>query len=249
MFQQHYAASTTNTYVSALGYCHRLAGFPDPTKVCFIVEMLKGYNKLGFRIDSRLPITSPILTRILEVSGSILPSNYWAHLFNAMCTTAFYGFLRIGEVATTSPSCNVLQLNQVSKLVNDLGVCCGFQITLSNYKHCYNQRPFSISLTRRPEACPVQTLLSYLQVRGGHDGPLFQTLDGLPISRRVFNTYLSRVIRTCGLEPSRYKGHSFRIGAASHAAQCGYSDNQIRLMGRWRSDAFKKYIRTPSLNY
>jgi hypothetical protein len=33
MFQHKYAASTANTYVSALGYCHRLAGVNDPTKV------------------------------------------------------------------------------------------------------------------------------------------------------------------------------------------------------------------------
>ena len=48
-------------------------------------------------------------------------------------------------------------------------------------------------------------------------------------------------------QSDRYKGHSFRIGAASPAAECGYSETQIRLLGRWKSDAFKKYIRLPSL--
>ena len=46
MFERHYAASTANTYVSVLGYCHRLAGVTDPTKVFWIIEMLKGYGKL-----------------------------------------------------------------------------------------------------------------------------------------------------------------------------------------------------------
>ncbi len=44
------------------------------------------------------------------------------------------------------------------------------------------------------------------------------------------------------------KGHSFRIGAATFAAERGFSDAQIRSMGRWQSDAFRKYIRTPSLS-
>jgi len=57
MYDRHYAPSTVSTYVSALGYCHKLSGFPDPTKVFFIVQMLKGYGKLGSRLDSRLPIT------------------------------------------------------------------------------------------------------------------------------------------------------------------------------------------------
>ena len=65
MFDHKYAPSTVNTYVSALGYCHKLAGFFDPTKIFFIIQMLKGYGKIGSRLDSRLPITLPILQRIV----------------------------------------------------------------------------------------------------------------------------------------------------------------------------------------
>ena len=57
LYQHNYAASTANTYVSALGYSHRLAGVSDPTKVFFIGEMLKGHGKTGSRLDTRLPIT------------------------------------------------------------------------------------------------------------------------------------------------------------------------------------------------
>ena len=66
MFQHQYAPPTASTYVSALGYFHRLAGAPDPSKVFWVMEMLKGYKKLGIRIDSRvadagarLPAASP----------------------------------------------------------------------------------------------------------------------------------------------------------------------------------------------
>jgi hypothetical protein len=34
------------------------------------------------------------------------------------------------------------------------------------------------------------------------------------------------------------------IGAASFAAENGLSDAQIRSMGRWNSNAFRKYIRS-----
>ena len=51
LYKHNYAPSTVNTYVSALGYIHRLAGVADPTKVFFILEVLKGYGKAGARLD------------------------------------------------------------------------------------------------------------------------------------------------------------------------------------------------------
>ena len=60
------------TYVSCLGYCHKLKGFSDPTKVFYVKQMLKGFNKVGFRLDSRLPITLPILDILITVAWAAL---------------------------------------------------------------------------------------------------------------------------------------------------------------------------------
>ena len=247
MFQRNYAASTANTYVSALGYCHRLAGVNDPTKVFWIVEMLKGYGKLGSRIDTRLPITLPILRTVLQQTPTICSSEYRGYLFKAMCTTAFFAFLRVGEITCCPRSPDVLQLKQVVQLVDNAGNVSGLKITFLNFKHSYNQANVSLTLHRRSDVCPVQSLLDYFAHRGLADGPLFQTRDGHAISRKMFTDHLAIIFRTCGLDANRYKGHSFRIGAATFAAECGFSDAQIRLMGRWKSDAFRKYIRAPSL--
>ena len=35
--------------------------------------------------------------------------------------------------------------------------------------------------------------------------------------------------------------------AACHAAELGYTDSQIRALGRWKSDGFKLYIRNETL--
>ena len=51
-------------------------------------------------------------------------------------------------------------------------------------------------------------------------------------------------IKDCGLDPSCYNGHSFRIDAAD----AGMSDSQIGALGCWKSDAFHKYIRILSLS-
>ena len=66
------------TYVSTLGYIHRLAGVADPTRVFFIMEMLKGYVKVGRRHDTRL------LRRMCANCAHDLDSGYIASMFKAM---------------------------------------------------------------------------------------------------------------------------------------------------------------------
>ena len=40
------------------------------------MQMLKGLNKVGFRLDSRLPITLPILDKLISVAPSLFGSPY-----------------------------------------------------------------------------------------------------------------------------------------------------------------------------
>ena len=54
---------------------------------------------------------------------------------------------------------------------------------------------------------------------------------------------IKAAIRFIGLNPRHYKGHSFHIGAATHASNFGYSENAIQVMGRWHSNAVRRYIR------
>ena len=102
MCNHHYAPSTVHTYVSALGYCHKLSRLADPTKVFFVIQMLKGYAKLGSRLDSRLPITLPILHRLLESTTHLCRSSYEICLFRAMYSFAFFACPRIGEITLSS---------------------------------------------------------------------------------------------------------------------------------------------------
>ena len=121
------------------------------------------------------------------------------------------------------------------------------KVTFLHYKHSYNQPPFSVIIQRQSSFCPVQFMLDDLKSRGDSRGPLF-TIGGLPVHRQYFCGLLTTAIKRCDLNPARYKGHSFRIGAASHAAQGGMYDAQIRVLGRWKSNAFLRYIRISSLS-
>ena len=248
MFDKNYACSTARSYVSALGYCHRLAGYSDPTKVFWVLEMLKGCTKMGMRVDTRLPITLPILLSIVDNMPSLCSTLYESRLYQAMCTTAFFAFLRVGEITICPRSPFALQIEQLVKLEDQAGGILGLKITFRDFKHSYNKGDVSLTLSRRSDICPVQILFDYLSLPGFSNGPLFMTPNGTAVSRHSFTQILSLVFQRCGLDSSKYKGHSFRIGAATFAAENGFSDVQIRAMGRWKSDAFRKYIRVPSLS-
>ena len=133
----------------------------------------------------------------------------------------------VGEI-TASVSGNTIHLHQVSKLVNDKQEVEAIKVTFLNYKHNFNQSCFSLVVSRQSTCCPVQHLLTYLQARGHSPGSLFQMPDGSPAPLSIFTEKLSTALKYCVLDPSKYKGHSFCIGAATHAADKGMSDAQIR---------------------
>lgn len=134
LFNRHYASSTVNSYVSAIGYSHKLGGLPDSTKTFFINQILKGYGKIGFGLDSRLPITLPILHRIVWAASQLVDSFFNTCRFQVMCLFAFYTFARVGEI-TASASGTIIHLHPVSKLVNDKQETEAFKVTFLNYEH------------------------------------------------------------------------------------------------------------------
>ena len=147
-----------------------------------------------------------------------------------MCSIAFYAFLRVGEMTSTKRhGPQPLQIHQVVKLVNDSNSIVLLTLPFQDFKHSYNQPPFSIVITRAPAFCPVQLMFDYLALRGYKPSLLFMTSQGHPVSHTTFTDQLSLALTFCGLNPAGYKGHSFRIGAASHAADRGLSDTQINL--------------------
>ena len=167
-----------------------------------------------------------------------------------MCYTAFYVFLRVGEMTSASSvvSLSPIQIGQLIKRADDHGNTVALKLVFANYKHSYNKHPFSIVIARHPRFCPVQLLLDYLALRGNQLGPLVANMDNPSVSPIFFKNLLRLALTYCGLSPSRSKGHSFRIRAASFAVDRGMCDAQIRALGRWKSSAFLKYIRLPSLS-
>ena len=81
------------------------------------------------------------------------------------------------------------------------------------------------------DLCPVATFMAYLAVRGMKQGPLFQTKDGLPVSREFAVNNVCQVLQALGLESSHCAGHNFRIiGAATTAAYWDIPDSTVKVL-------------------
>ena len=94
--------------------------------------------------------------------------------------------------------------------------------------------------------CPHTAMAKYLNHRMPHypqTEPLFCLATGKRLTQLHFRYLLRRQLQRAGLNPQSFNTHSFRIGAATSAAQAGVPAQVIKCLGRWRSHAYKGYIR------
>ena len=64
------------------------------------------------------------------------------------------------------------------------------------------------------------------------------------LSYAAYLRTVKRVAKDCGFNPNRFGTHSIRIGGASILAAAGHPNHYIRMMGRWNSETFMRYLRS-----
>ena len=232
------AARTISTYVSAISFIHRINQWPDPTNSFLIGKLLQFIHRHK-NVDSRLPITTSILDKLVNALMYTVSSKYDQILLVSMFTLAYHALLRIGEMTiNNNNSKNVLHLNQLE--VTNIKLV----IIFINFKHSEG-KTFRLEVLKHEnnKICALTALKSYLAVRGKKSGPLFINAKGTAVSRQFFQSALNDALAFCGLDKTLYKSHSFRIGFATEACAKGYSSEMIRTLGRWKSDAYKVYLR------
>jgi len=92
--------------------------------------------------------------------------------------------------------------------------------------------------------CTVTAMHSYFLATCPR-GPLFSFQSGRYLTRSAVVHLLRDAARYASLPYKSLKGHSFCIGAASTAAAAGLPDWLTKVLGRWSSDCYQLYIRTP----
>ena len=169
-------------------------------------------------------------------------------MFWAACCLGYFGLLRASEftvpnLASFSPSLH-LSVDDIS--VDSMVSPSCMRVNIKGSKTdpfrqgCY----VHIGAGHLPP-CALSALMAYLSLRGNSAGPLFLFQDGRPLSRATVTEWLRQIMASARV-PDNFSSHSFCIGAATVAACNGVPDHLIQVMGRWSSNAYQLYIRTPS---
>ena len=237
MYQEGLSAATMKSYLAAVRHAQIALGLGDPVMVRMpqLQYVLKGARRRlsGRQKQTRLPITPEIL-RQLKRTWEQHPSKADARMLWAAATLCFFAFLRMGEAVAPSDSGFYprLHLSYGDVRVNSTQDPTWMHVHIKQSK-C-DQFADGIKLfigATNSDLCPVAAMLGYLVERGSPPGPLFLFENGQVLTRVRFVSALRSALRECGIDPSLYAGHSFRIGAATTAALRGLHDSLIKTLG------------------
>lgn len=237
------AAATASTYIAGVAFSQKLRFGSDPTQNSAVKQVLRGLRRDRPQSDDRSPLTADALKQILAFLPMLVQSNYEVKLYTAAFSLCYAGFLRLAEFTSLSRSDARPPLTR--KDVTILSDKSALTLSIRRSKSNQSGSPQVVTLRAAPGAgplCPVEAMRKYLSVRP-RALSLFCHYDGAPLTRHQFQRLLQRAATRLRLK-GRVSSHSLRIGAASSAAARGLSDLEIMRLGRWSSNAFRRYVRT-----
>ena len=189
----------------------------------------------------RYPITKDVLLQLLPLFDCRTRGGMT--MYTAFCL-AFAGFLRAGEFTYTAHDLKDVEfhkwfLTRRSVRFHDDYI----ELTLPASKTDPFRQGVTLTIAATgDDACAVTALQRLF-----HDWPaplstpLFQI--GGSFTRQRLTETLRETLIAVGID-GYYTGHSFRRGIATSAREAGLSEDEIQLLGRWKSDSYRLYIIT-----
>ena len=193
--------------------------------------MLKSLKKKKKTTPEKKAVTLSHLKRLCRVSNILNTPE--ALLLRAMTTLAFFGFLRPSELCM-STSGHTLLRKDVKLGKNE--TCC--YVRFKTFKHSVATQKIKIDKQAPRLICPVENLSAYLDstTTASPERPLFD------ITTTEFKNTLDTLCHAAKIK-SKITPHCFRVGGATWASKQGWSESRIQSHGRWKSGAYKTYIK------
>jgi hypothetical protein len=199
----------------------------------------------------KLPITIKILKdMLLHVN-----QRFDKTLIRAVTTLAFFGCFRMGELCIPDHA----PFNSKSHLcVGDLtldNTDKTLSVLLKRSKTDKSNAGVSIYVGSSGDVrcCAYTAMLDYMRFRRSlsvnqdDDAPLFVAPGGRPLSKSYMVSVTRLLLGLAGYNPALYSGYSFRAGAATTAGDKQFKEWELKMLGRWSSNAYSLYLRNPRI--
>lgn len=233
-----YSYRTVNCRLSAISCFHKIQNYPDATQNFIVRKMLDGIRRTRRSEDTRYPISLELLKRLLESLKHVCHSIYETVLFSFAFSMAFFGLLRVSEFTVVNTSDNVLMYGDIQYNSNSINI----QLHMSKTDQL--GLGSGIRITKDSEnKFLFDYCTQYFQSRPKIKGPAFCHFNTNPLTSYQFNAVMKKSLTFIGCNPKHYSSHSFRIGGATALYLKGKTEEEIKAFGRWKSDAWKSYVR------
>ena len=242
---------TVKLYLVAVQDLHRELNFPlQLNKMHRLQKVLTGIKRLNpARQLDRFPITLQILHAIHTYFQPEYSQNLDHVMLWAAFTLAFFGFLRSNEFTCNAPFDPSVHLTARDiTLVPNSHSPSHMLVRIKQSKTDPFRQGHTLTIAKSTSPiCSVMAMKDYLlQAQPPSSSPLFSFVQpGKWLTRNNLTSELRTVLKHCGLPYDKFYSHSFRIGAATTAGKAGIPSWLIKVLGRWSSDCYERYIRTP----
>ena len=256
-FKRGIKASTIKNYLAGIRKLHIVKGFPEPNLNSEIVKMvlcgrsnIEAAERLRQGAGERQPVTRDILELIKIRLKCWSASEMDKLTVWLVCSLLFHGAFRGGEllskrVGEFDPAFVLLRKDLA--IVREGNGKETVQVKVKAPKERKDNRAIIIDVFQNDsKVCPVRAFRKWWSATRGfeQEQPAFRFESGKPVTLSAMNGLLKE--RLDGfLIGQRITTHSFRSGAASMMASLGFSEQEVKAVGRWSSNAVEKYVKLP----
>ncbi len=242
--------NTIKCYLSGVRHLHIAEGFGDPSicgmaKLEQVLKGIKSTQAKGVKKPTRMPITTELLLKLKGIWVQGDGQDRDGCMLWAAAALCFFAFLRAGEMTVPSDTAfdDRAHLSFQDVAADSLKNPRTLKVRIKASKTDPFRVGVDVYVGRTDNT--LAAVLTYMAGRGPGPGPLFTFRDGKPLTRARFVTQVRQALAAAGVDPKNHSGHSFRSGAATTAAKQGINDATIKMLGRWKSNAYQLYIQTP----
>ena len=256
LVQNNRKSTTIKCYISAIKAVLEQLNIKLHLDRCLFTSLTRACRLHNGQISICLPIQKGVLAVILDKITTLYDTQpYLCDLYRALLCTAYYGLFRVGELTNGNHpvlardvhiGLNKKKLLFILRMSKSHGKDSKPQ--LIKIASAAKQTKQGSNLSKQSELelpYPYVLLQKYLLRRGSYRSnteQFFIFAHKQPVQTKYFRSCLKSSLKLGGFDERNYNTHSLQIGCSCDLYKLGVSVENIKKLGRWKSNVVFKYL-------